>query len=112
MNNASKPARSEPPLPGRLVDGNDSANLQRSCGFLLGGTWRATVIGIIENFKLWLDELQLSPVLVFFYFPVEGDHLPGFESVTKISSVEPDTSQPGPALSGRHLEDGHSAGAK
>ncbi len=55
--------------------------------------------------------MQFSAAFLF-HLAVESDQLARFEAVAQVSAVEPDALQAGPALAGRHLEDGHAAGSK
>ena len=110
VNDAAKPARRQASLPGRFVDRNDSANFQRRRSFL-----RSPPLffrRVAENLELRLHQLQLATVLVFLHLAVERDHLPGLESIAQVGGIEPDALQPGPALAGSHLENGHAASAK
>jgi len=109
VDDAPKPARCKPSLPGRLVNGNDPADFKRSGGFLfspLGFVGR-----VAQNFELRLDQLQF-PATLLFYFAVKCYKLPGLKAVTQIRGVKPDTFQSASALAGCHLKDGHAAGAE
>ena len=87
-----------------LVDRNDAADLE---GFRspLVGFGRAGPGRISQQFKLRLNDLQLTGSLIFFDFPVKGDHLAGCEFVLQISRIEPETAQTSPALPDRELKD-------
>ena len=71
----------------------------------------ALVGGVAENFELRLHELQISAALLL-NLAVKGYKLPGLETVAQISGVEPDALQAASALAGRHLKNGHAAGAE
>ncbi len=109
VDDAPKPARGQAALAGRLVDGHDPADFERGCGFLLCAF--GLVGGIAENFELRLDELQISAALLL-HLAVKGYQLSGLEAVAQIGGVEPDALQAASALAGRHLKNGHAAGAE
>src|SRR5690242_3467386 len=84
-NGAAKPAWGEPP--GRFVDRNDPANLERFCSLLLSAV--VTGIGRIpEHFELRLNDLQLTAALVFFDLAIQRDHLAGHELILQIGGIE------------------------
>src|SRR6266581_4207748 len=110
VNGAAKPARGQFALSRRFVNGHDAANFQRvgsGCAWIAG-----TVIGIVQDFKLWLDYLQAAAAGIFFYLAIESDHLAELEFVFQVAAVEPETFQRSPALSSDHLENGHTAGTE
>src|SRR5260370_23652533 len=107
IDDASKPARSQTALSGRLVNGDDPPDFQRGGSPLLSVSFLG---GIAENFELGLHQLQLTTVMVFLHLAIESHHLPGLEAVAQICGVEPDTVQAASALARRHLKNGHAAG--
>src|SRR5689334_12397700 len=77
MDDAAKPARREPSLTGRLVNGDDPADFQRSGGFLL----RVALLGrISQDFELRLHQLQLSAAILF-HLAVKSHQLSRLEAV-------------------------------
>src|SRR5580698_1612495 len=112
VDHTTEPSRGQPPLSDGFIDRHNPADLQRGSDFLLGRIPRFLIAGFANYFELRLHDLQFAAANIGFHLSVEGDYLTGFEFIAKISSVEPDTLQPCPPLSGRHLKNGHAACAE
>ena len=109
VDDAAEPARRQAALAGGLVNGDDAADFERRGSFLLARF--SLVGGVAENFKLGLHQLQFTAAL-FFHLAVKGHQLSGLEAVAQISRIEPDALQAASSLPGRHLKNGHAAGAE
>src|SRR5438876_7005912 len=102
MDNPSKPARGQSPLPCRFVNGDDAANLQR-----LGNLGFRFTVAFSDDLELRLHQLQLATIIL--YTPVKRYHLAGLEFVFQVSGVEPNALQARATLAGGHLKNGHAA---
>src|SRR5579871_494691 len=112
MNDAPEPTGRQASLASRLINGNNSAHLERGCGLALGCILRTVLIRVTKDFELRLNQLQLGAAIVFLDLAVESDDLSRFEAVAQISRVEPNTLQSRPSLAGSHLEDRHASRAE
>src|SRR5580698_6394540 len=112
MDRTTEPSRSQAALSNGFVNRDNPANLQRLGQLLFGGIRGAVLRRFFQDLELWLDDLQFTAAKVGFYLSIQSHHLSGLELVPKIRGVEPDALQSRPPLTGRHLENGHAAGAK
>ena len=108
----SEPARGQASLASGFVNRHDASDLQRSRQFLLGRIAASGGCCIIQNFKLWLYQLQLAAIQISLHLAVESDYLTGLKTVTQVGCVEPNALQPGPSLSSGHFEYRHTPGAE
>src|SRR5208283_4139084 len=106
-----KPARGQPSLPDRLVNGNNPADLQRLRRLLLRSVV-AAFARLSQNLELRLDDLQLSAARVLLDLPVQRDHLPRIEFVLQVGGMKPKAAQPGASLADGELKNRHAAGAE
>ena len=101
MNDATEPARCELSIRRRLIDRHNAADLKR---LNVPGAFQRqlafTAACLIQQFKLWLRDLQAAAFPAFFHLAVQGDELARFEAVTQVFTVEPDAFQRGAPLTG------------
>src|SRR5437870_1770529 len=102
MDNPSKPARGQSPLPCRFENGDDATNLQR-----LGNLGFRITVAFSDDLELRLHQLQLATVVL--YPPVRRYHLAGLEFVFQVRGIEPNALQARATLARSHLKNGHAA---
>src|ERR1700761_1142744 len=96
------PARAQLRSTQTFIDGRYAPHLQAA----------ELLCRIGKYLELWLDHLETTRRARCLYLAEDGDSLASLKAVLQIGATKPDALQRSDALSKRHLEDGHCAGAQ